>query len=106
MHLDILIDMKLLLCSATSPRIALAILAKQSADFAFLYRFFYIVIAMEAAAVSLFLPLLFLRVVISDLPKKYMVWLWRLYFCGSCIRSRFPVCLVLFRRGIAVTIDF
>ena len=51
MHLDILIDMKLLLCSvtspgiaflinrklllcsATSPRIALAILAKQSADF-------------------------------------------------------------------------
>ena len=61
MQLDILIDMKLLLCSATSPRIALAILAKQSADFAFLYRFFYIVIAMEAAAVSLFLPLLFLR---------------------------------------------
>ena len=55
MHLDILIDMKLLLCSvsspgiaflinrklllcsATSPRIALAILAKQSAGFAFLY---------------------------------------------------------------------
>ena len=54
MHLDILIDMKLLLCSvsspgiaflinrklllcsATSPRIALAILAKQSAGFAFL----------------------------------------------------------------------
>ena len=53
MHLDILIDMKLLLCSvsspgiaflinrklllcsATSPRIALAILAKQSAGFAF-----------------------------------------------------------------------
>ena len=110
MHLDILIDMKLLLCSATSPRIALAILAKQSAGFAFsiyrklllcgvtsprialailakqsagfafLYRFFYTVIAMEAAAVSLFLPLLFLRVVISGLPKKYMVWLCRLYF--------------------------
>ena len=39
MHLDILIDMKLLLCSVTSPRIALAILAKQSADFAFsIYR--------------------------------------------------------------------
>ena len=37
MHLDILIDMKLLLCSATSPRIALAILAKQSAGFAFLF---------------------------------------------------------------------
>ena len=54
MHLDILIDMKLLLCSVsspgiaflinrklllcsvTSPRIALAILAKQSAGFAFL----------------------------------------------------------------------
>ena len=36
MHLDILIDEKLLLCSATSPGIALAILAKQSADFAFL----------------------------------------------------------------------
>lgn len=36
MHLDILIDMKLLLCSATSPRIALAILAKQSTGFAFL----------------------------------------------------------------------
>ena len=87
MHLDILIDMKLLLCSATSPRIALAILAKQSADFAFLYRFFYIVIAMEAAAVSLFLPLLFLRVVISDLPKKYMVWLWRLYF----LRIVYPI---------------
>ena len=86
---------KLLLCSATSPRIALAILAKQSADFAFLYRFFYIVIAMEAAAVSLFLPLLFLRVVISGLPKKYMVWLWRLYFlrivCPIQISSTFSI---------------
>ena len=125
MHLDILIDMKLLLCSATSPRIALAILAKQSAGFAFsiyrklllcsatsprialailakqsagfafLYRFFYIVIAMEAAAVSLFLPLLFLRVVISGLPKKYMVWLWRLYFlrivCPIQISSTFSI---------------
>ena len=113
MHLDILIDMKLLLCSvtspgiaflinrklllcsSTSPRIALAILAKQSADFAFLYRFFYIVIAMEAAAVSLFLPLLFLRVVISGLPKKYMVWLWRLYFlrivCPIQISSTFSI---------------
>ena len=125
MHLDILIDMKLLLCSVTSPgialailakqsagfafsiyrklllcgvtspRIALAILAKQSAGFAFLYRFFYIVIAMEAAAVSLFLPLLFLRVVISGLPKKYMVWLWRLYFlrivCPIQISSTFSI---------------
>ena len=113
MHLDILIDeklllcsvtspgiaflinRKLLLCSATSPRIALAILAKQSAGFAFLYRFFYIVIAMEAAAVSLFLPLLFLRVVISGLPKKYMVWLWRLYFlrimCPIQISSTFSI---------------
>ena len=125
MHLDILIDMKLLLCgvtsprialailakqsagfafsiyrklllcSATSPRIALAILAKQSAGFAFLYRFFYTVIAMEAAAVSLFLPLLFLRVVISGLPKKYMVWLWRLYFlrivCPIQISSMFSI---------------
>ena len=34
MHLDILIDMKLLLCSATSPRIALAILVEQNAGFA------------------------------------------------------------------------
>ena len=125
MHLDILIDMKLLLCgvtsprialailakqsagfafsiyrklllcTATSPRIALAILAKQSAGFAFLYRFFYTVIAMEAAAVSLFLPLLFLRVVISGLPKKYMVWLWRLYFlrivCPIQISSTFSI---------------
>ena len=125
MHLDILIDMKLLLCSVTSPgialailakqsagfafsiyrklllcgvtspRIALAILAKQSAGFAFLYRFFYIVIAMEAAAASLFLPLLFLRVVISGLPKKYMVWLWRLYFlrivCPIQISSTFSI---------------
>ena len=86
---------KLLLCSATSPRIALAILAKQSAGFAFLYRFFYTVIAMEAAAVSLFLPLLFLRVVISGLPKKYMVWLWRLYFlrivCPIQISSTFSI---------------
>ena len=86
---------KLLLCSVTSPRIALAILAKQSAGFAFLYRFFYIVIAMEAAAVSLFLPLLFLRVVISGLPKKYMVWLWRLYFlrivCPIQISSTFSI---------------
>ena len=95
MHLDILIDMKLLLCSVSSPGIALAILAKQSAGFAFLYRFFYIVIAMEAAAVSLFLPLLFLRVVISGLPKKYMVWLWRLYFlrivCPIQISSMFSI---------------
>ena len=86
---------KLLLCGVTSPRIALAILAKQSAGFAFLYRFFYIVIAMEAAAVSLFLPLLFLRVVISGLPKKYMVWLWRLYFlrivCPIQISSTFSI---------------
>ena len=83
MHLDILIDEKLLMCSATSPGIA------------FLYRFFYIVIAMEAAAVSLFLPLLFLRVVISGLPKKYMVWLWRLYFlrimCPIQISSMFSI---------------
>ena len=83
------------MCSATSPRIALAILAKQSAGFAFLYRFFYTVIAMEAAAVSLFLPLLFLRVVISGLPKKYMVWLWRLYFlrivCPIQISSTFSI---------------
>ena len=94
MHLDILIDAKLLLCGVTSPRIALAILAKQSAGFAFL-RVFYIVIAMEAAAVSLFLPLLFLRVVISGLPKKYMVWLWRLYFlrivCPIQISSTFSI---------------
>ena len=86
---------KLLLCGVTSPRIALAILAKQSAGFAFLYRFFFIVIAMEAAAVSLFLPLLFLRVVISGLPKKYMVWLWRLYFlrivCPIQISSTFSI---------------
>ena len=90
-----LINRKLLLCGVTSPRIALAILAKQSAGFAFLYRFFYIVIAMEAAAVSLFLPLLFLRVVISGLPKKYMVWLWRLYFlrivCPIQISSMFSI---------------
>ena len=90
-----LINRKLLLCGVTSPRIALAILAKQSAGFAFLYRFFYIVIAMEAAAVSLFLPLLFLRVVISGLPKKYMVWLWRLYFlrivCPIQISSTFSI---------------
>ena len=89
------INRKLLLCGVTSPRIALAILAKQSAGFAFLYRFFYIVIAMEAAAVSLFLPLLFLRVVISGLPKKYMVWLWRLYFlrivCPIQISSMFSI---------------
>ena len=89
------VDRKLLLCSVTSPRIALAILAKQSAGFAFLYRFFYTVIAMEAAAVSLFLPLLFLRVVISGLPKKYMVWLWRLYFlrivCPIQISSTFSI---------------
>ena len=38
MHLDILIDMKLLLCSVSSPGIALAILAKQSAGFAFLLK--------------------------------------------------------------------
>ncbi len=90
-----LINRKLLLCSVTSPRIALAILAKQSAGFAFLCRFFYTVIAMEAAAVSLFLPLLFLRVVISGLPKKYMVWLWRLYFlrivCPIQISSMFSI---------------
>ena len=58
MHLDILIDAKLLLssvtssgiaflinrtlllCGVTSPRIALAILAKQSAGFAFLICYF------------------------------------------------------------------
>ena len=60
-----------------------------------LYRVFYIVIAMEAAAVSLFLPLLFLRAVISGLPKKYMVWLWRLYFlrimCPIQISSTFSI---------------
>ena len=33
-----LVDRKLLLCSVTSPRIALAILAKQSAGFAFLLK--------------------------------------------------------------------
>ena len=43
----------------------------------------------------MFLPLLFLRVVISGLPKKYMVWLWRLYFlrivCPIQISSTFSI---------------
>ena len=41
MQLDILIDMKLLLCSVTSPRIALAILAKQALTLLFISLFLY-----------------------------------------------------------------
>ncbi|MCH5267681.1 MAG: hypothetical protein J1E62_04980 [Lachnospiraceae bacterium] len=60
-----------------------------------LYRIFYILFAMEVAAVVLFPLLLLLRVLIQNLPKKYMVWMWRLYFlriiCPVAISSPFSI---------------
>lgn len=60
-----------------------------------LYRIFYIVFAMEVAAVVLFPLLLLFRVLAHNLPKKNMLHLWRLYFfriiCPIAISSPFSI---------------
>lgn len=60
-----------------------------------LYRIFYIVFAMGVAATVLFPLLLLFRVLTHNLPKKSMLWLWRLYFlrivCPVALSS--PFCI-------------
>lgn len=58
-----------------------------------LYRYFYVVFAMDLAAVALFPMVLVLRFILRDMQRKYMVWIWRLYFlrivCPIAISSVF-----------------
>lgn len=60
-----------------------------------LYRIFYIVFAMGVAAVVLFPLLLLFRMLMHNLPKKNMLWLWRLYFlriiCPIALSSPFSI---------------
>lgn len=58
-----------------------------------LYRLFYVVFSMDLAAVVLFPVVLVLRFILRDMHRKYMVWIWRLYFfrivCPIAISSVF-----------------
>lgn len=60
-----------------------------------LYRIFYVIFAMELVAVALFPVMLVLRFLMRNIPKKYMVWVWRLYFlriiCPLSISSTFSI---------------
>ena len=64
-------------------------------EVALLYRIFYILFAMEVAAVVLFPLLLLFRALMQNFPKKYTVWMWRLYFlriiCPIAISSLFCI---------------
>lgn len=61
-----------------------------------LYRIFYVIFAMELAAVFLFPLILFLRLLMQKLPMRYTAWMWRIYFirilCPIAISS--PFCIV------------
>nr|MDE6851335.1 M56 family metallopeptidase [Lachnospiraceae bacterium] len=60
-----------------------------------LYRIFYVIFAMDLAAVALFPVVLVLRFVMRDMHRKYMVWIWRLYFlrllCPLAVSSVFSI---------------
>lgn len=60
-----------------------------------LYRIFYVVFAMDLAAVVLFPIVLVLRFLMRDMHRKYMVWIWRFYFlrivCPISISSVFCI---------------
>lgn len=60
-----------------------------------LYRIFYVVFAMELVAVALFPLMLVLRFLMRNIPKKYIVWAWRLYFlrivCPVAVSSTFSI---------------
>lgn len=60
-----------------------------------LYRCFYVLFTMELAAVLLFPFMLILRLLLQNIPKKYTVWMWRLYFfriiCPIAISSPFSI---------------
>lgn len=60
-----------------------------------LYRCFYVLFSMELAAVLLFPFMLILRLLLQNIPKKYTVWMWRLYFfriiCPVAISSPFSI---------------
>lgn len=60
-----------------------------------LYRCFYVIFTMELAAVLLFPFVLILRLLLQNMPKKYTVWIWRLYFfriiCPIAISSPFSI---------------
>lgn len=52
-----------------------------------LYRIFYVIFAMDLAAVVLFPIMLILRFMMRDMHRKYVVWIWRIYF----LRIIFPI---------------
>ena len=60
-----------------------------------LYRIFYVIFAMDLAAVVLFPVVLVLRFVMRDMHRKYIVWIWRLYFlrllCPLAVSSIFSI---------------
>lgn len=60
-----------------------------------LYRGFYVLFTMELAGILLFPLMLILRLLLQNIPKKYTVWLWRLYFfriiCPIAISSPFSI---------------
>lgn len=60
-----------------------------------LYRIFYVIFAMDLAAVVLFPMMLILRFLMRDMHRKYVVWIWRFYFlrilCPISISSVFCV---------------
>lgn len=59
------------------------------------YRCFYVLFAMEMAGIALFPVMLILRFLLQNIPKKYTVWMWRLYFlrliCPLAISSPFSI---------------
>lgn len=46
----------------------------------YLYRIFYVILAMDLVAIALFPVMLVLRFIMRNMHRKYVVWLWRLYF--------------------------
>lgn len=59
------------------------------------YRIFYVIFAMDLAAVVLFPIVLVLRFLMRDMHRKYVVWIWRFYFfrilCPISISSVFCI---------------
>lgn len=60
-----------------------------------LYRVFYVIFAMDLAAMVLFPVVLVLRFLMRDMHRKYVVWIWRFYFlrilCPISISSVFCI---------------
>lgn len=64
-------------------------------SFDYLYRIFYVILAMDLAAMALFPVMLVMRFMMRDMHRKYIVWVWRLYFlrifCPVSLSSVFSI---------------